>query len=211
VLMPWLDDVAAVLQAWLPGQETGEALAEVLSGDAEPGGRLPISIPRAEADAPVYRAQPDNGTLAYSEGLLVGYRGYDRKGTDPLFAFGHGLGYTEWHYETLSATNAIRPGEDLEVKVRLRNAGARSGGEVVQVYLEAPGDDPARPVRTLAGFARVTAEPGETVEASVRVRARAFACFDETARNWVTTLGTYTVRVGRSSRDLRMQTVVVVG
>jgi beta-glucosidase len=211
VLMPWIDDVGAVLQAWLPGQEAGEALAEVLSGDAEPGGRLPISIPRAEADAPVYRAQPDNGTLAYSEGLLVGYRGYDRNGTDPLFAFGHGLGYTEWQYEALSAPGAIRPGDELEVTVRLRNAGARSGREVVEVYLEAPADDPARPLRTLAGFARVTAEPGETVEAMVKLRARAFACFDETAQTWVTPLGTYTVRVGRSSRDLRLQTTVLVG
>ena len=211
VLMPWLYDVAAVLQVWLPGQEAGEALAEVLSGDVEPGGRLPISIPGSEADAPVYRAQPDNGTLAYSEGLLVGYRGYDRNRTDPLFAFGHGLGYTEWRYESLSAPDEIRPGEELEVRVRLRNTGARRGREIVQVYLEAPGDDPARPMRALAGFTPVSAEPGEEVEAVVRLRARAFACFDETARSWVTTLGAYTLRAGRSSRDLRLQTAVVVG
>ena len=95
--------------------------------------------------------------------------------------------------------------------VRLHNAGARSGREVVQVYLEAPGDDPSRPVRTLAGFTRVKAEPGETVDAVVRLRPRAFACFDEAARSWVTTPGTYTVRAGRSSRDLRLQTKVVVG
>jgi len=211
VVMPWIDDVAAVVQAWLPGQAFGEALADVLSGDAEPGGRLPISIPRAEADAPVYRAQPDNGTLAYSEGLLVGYRGYDRKGTDPLFAFGHGLGYTEWQFDSLSApADAVRAGDDVDVTVALRNVGTRDGREVVQVYLEAPGDDPRRPVRTLAGFARVSAEPGETVEAAVRLRARAFACFDESARTWVTPPGTYTVRAGRSSRDLSVQAKVVL-
>jgi beta-glucosidase len=211
VVMPWIDDVAAVVQAWLPGQAFGEALADVLSGDAEPGGRLPISIPRTEADAPVYRAQPDNGTLAYSEGLLVGYRGYDRKGTDPLFAFGHGLGYTEWQFDSLSVpADAVRAGDDVDVTVTLRNVGTRDGREVVQVYLEAPRDDPRRPVRTLAGFARVSAEPGETVEAAVRLRARAFACFDESARTWVTPPGTYTVRAGRSSRDLSVQAKVVL-
>ena len=211
VVMPWIDDVAAVVQAWLPGQAFGEALADVLSGDAEPGGRLPISIPRTEADAPVYRAQPDNGTLAYSEGLLVGYRGYDRKGTDPLFAFGHGLGYTEWQFDSLSApADAVRAGDDVDVTVALRNVGTRDGREVVQVYLEAPDDDPRRPVRTLAGFARVSAEPGETVEAAVRLRARAFACFDESARTWITPPGTYTVRAGRSSRDLSVQAKVVL-
>jgi len=211
VVMPWIDDVAAVVQAWLPGQAFGEALADVLSGAAEPGGRLPISIPRTEADAPVYRAQPDNGTLAYSEGLLVGYRGYDRKGTDPLFAFGHGLGYTEWQFDSLSApADAVRAGDDVDVTVALRNMGTRDGREVVQVYLEAPGGDPRRPVRTLAGFARVSAEPGETVEAAVRLRARAFARFDESARTWVTPPGTYTVRAGRSSRDLSVQAKLVL-
>jgi beta-glucosidase len=189
----------------------GEALAEVLSGDAEPGGRLPISIPRAEADAPVYRAQPDNGTLAYSEGLLVGYRGYDRRGVEPLFAFGHGLGYTEWEYEFAApSAAAVEAGDDVEVAVRLRNAGARAGREVVQVYLEAPSDDPRRPLRTLAGFARVFAEPGEAVEAKVLLRARAFACFDESSRTWLTPSGSYTLRAGRSSRDLRLETRVVV-
>jgi len=210
VLMPWLDDVAAVIQAWLPGQAVGEALAEVVSGDAEPGGRLPISIPRAAADAPVYRAQPDNGTLAYSEGLLVGYRGYDRSGVEPLFPFGHGLGYTEWEYESATSSAEVDAGDDVEVAVRLRNAGARAGREVVQVYLEAPGDDPHRPVRTLAGFARVFAEPGETVEARVMLHARAFACFDESSRTWLTPPGTYTLRAGRSSRDLRLEASVVV-
>src|SRR5205823_3104818 len=144
VLMPWADQVAAIVQAWFPGQAFGEALADVLSGDAEPGGRLPVSMPRAEADSPVLRAQPDNGTLAYAEGLLVGYRGYDRSGTDPLFCFGHGLGYTDWEYESMvPAAAELRPGEDLHLEVTLRNSGKRSGREVVQVYLEPATTDPA--------------------------------------------------------------------
>jgi len=211
VLMPWAGDVAAIVQAWLPGQAFGEALADVLSGDAEPGGRLPVSMPRAEADSPVLRAQPDNGTLAYAEGLLVGYRGYDRSGTDPMFCFGHGLGYTDWEYESMVlAAREIRPGEDLQLEVTLRNSGKRSGREVVQVYLEPATDDAARPARTLAAFAGAAAEPGESVRVRLTVTARSLARYDESARAWVTPPGTYTIRAGRSSRDLKLETKVVV-
>jgi beta-glucosidase len=211
VLMPWASDVAAIVQGWFGGQAYGEALADVLAGDAEPGGRLPISMPRAQADSPVLWAQPDNGVLPYSEGLLVGYRGYDRKGTEPLFAFGHGLGYTEWQFESITPSEVtIGAGDDVQVTVRLRNSGKRAGREVVQLYVEPPHDDPSRPPRTLAGFANVAAEPGESVEAHVTLRARSFMCFDESAGAWVTPPGPYTIRVGRSSRDLRLQARVVV-
>ncbi|HSS62282.1 MAG TPA: glycoside hydrolase family 3 C-terminal domain-containing protein [Candidatus Limnocylindrales bacterium] len=211
VLMPWADEVAAIIQAWLPGQAFGEALADVLSGDAEPGGRLPVSLPRAEADSPVLRAHPDNGNLVYAEGLLVGYRGYDRRGTEPLFAFGHGLGYTDWVYQSIEAAMpSIAAGEDLEVVVRLRNAGRRAGREVVQLYVEGPGGDESRPVRTLEGFGNVTAEPGEVAEAHLKLRGRSFSCFDEASRGWVTPAGEYTIRAGRSSRDLRLETKVVL-
>ena len=211
VLMPWADDVAAIIQGWFGGQAFGEALAEVLSGDAEPGGRLPLSMPRVESDSPVLLAQPDNGVLAYSEGLLVGYRGYDRNGIEPLFCFGHGLGYTDWQYESVThSSETIAAGDDIELVVRLRNSGKRAGREVVQVYLEPEVGVPARPVRTLAGFAGIAAEPGESVEARVTLRARSFACYDESARDWVTPPGSYTIRVGRSSRDLRLEAKVVL-
>jgi len=212
VLMPWADDVAAIVQAWLPGQAAGEALAEVLSGGAEPGGRLPVTIPRAESDAPVLRAQPDNGALVYAEGLLAGYRGYDRRGTEPRFCFGHGLGYTDWVYESISVSApATSVGEDVQVAVRVRNSGVRAGREVVQIYIEPPDDRAERPIRTLAGFASVRAEGGESVDARVTVPARAFARYDESRRQWITPPGVYTLRAGRSSRDLRLASTVVVG
>jgi len=205
VLMPWIDDVAATVQVWFPGQAFGEALADVLSGAAEPGGRLPVSIPRVEADAPVLIAQPKADVLPYDEGLLVGYRGYDRAGVEPLFAFGHGLGYTEWTYESIELESPAQlPAEDLGVVVRVRNTGSRAGREVVQLYLEAPDAGLSRPLRTLASCASVAAGPGESVEARMTVRARAFSEYDDSASAWVQRPGSYTIRAGRSSRDFRL-------
>lgn len=211
VLMPWAEEVPAIIQAWLPGQAFGEAVGEVLSGNAEPGGRLPISLPRAEADSPVMHATPDAGMLVYSEGLLVGYRGFDRKGTEPLFGFGHGLGYTEWDYASITpATTSLDAGHDLDLSVIVRNAGTRSGREVVQLYLEQPDDDPRRPIRVLVGFVNIEAEAGESVAARLKVPARAFMRFDEPSRAWVAHPGTYVLRAGRSARDLRLSTKVVM-
>jgi beta-glucosidase len=211
MLMPWADDVAAIIQVWFPGQAFGEALADSLLGAVEPGGRLPVSVPRVEADSPVLRAHPEAGDLIYAEGLLVGYRGYDRSGLDPLFCFGHGLGYTDWKYESVvAAAESIAAGQDLELVVTVRNSGRRAGRDVVQVYLEGPDDDPRRPLRTLAAFASIGAEPGEQVEARLTVPARQFARFDEGRRDWVWHPGTYTLHAGRSSRDLRLNAQVVL-
>jgi beta-glucosidase len=142
VLMPWADQVAAILQVWFPGQEFGHALADVLLGATEPGGRLPVTLPRSEAACPVGPARPRDGVLEYREGLLVGYRAYDRAGTEPLFAFGHGLGYTTWMYEGLDVpVGPVRAGADVEVTVTVRNSGRRRGREVVQLYLAEPLED----------------------------------------------------------------------
>ncbi len=211
VLMPWADQVAAVIQVWFPGQAFGEALADTLLGVAEPAGRLPISVPRQEVDSPVLRARPEAGDLVYSEGLLVGYRGYDRTGTEPHFAFGHGLGYTDWTYESLTSdAESIAAGEDLTCSVTVRNSGSRPGREVVQVYLEGPDDDPRRPLRVLSAFGTVEAGPATTVAERLVVPARAFARFDEARRQWVPHPGKYTLRAGRSSRDLRLSSEVVM-
>jgi len=206
VLMPWADQVAAVGYAWLPGQAMGAALADVLLGQAEPGGRLPVTLPGAEADCPVLHAVPANGRLEYPEGLLIGYRGYDRAGTKPRFPFGHGLGYTTWSHESAVAdAPVVAPGEDLGVTVMVRNTGPRTGREVVQAYLEPPTADPGRPVRALAAFTTVIAAPGEYAEARLTVPARAFDRYDEAAGSWVRPSGEFTVRIGRSSADLPLQ------
>jgi beta-glucosidase len=182
VLMPWLHEVPAVLLTWFPGQEAGHAIADVLLGRAEPGGRLPTTWPAAEAGLP--STHPVDGVLTYDEGTAIGYR---RPG-EPLLPFGHGLGYTSWEYLDLEADAAT-------ARIRLVNAGTRRGREVVQVYTE-------RPELRLAGFAAVTAEPGEEVVAEVALEPRAFARWQD--GGWATEPGAYPLFAGRSVADRRL-------
>lgn len=183
VELPWREDVAAVLVCWFPGQEGGAALADVLLGAEEPGGRLPTTWPARLADAPVVDVTPRDGVLAYAEGLGVGYRAWQRPGAPaPAYPFGHGLGYTTWAYEELVALPSADPALLAEVTVRVRNAGARPGREVVRLALHRP--DGAGPTPTLAGFACVSAAPGEVADAVVRVPRRAAEQWDEDAHAW---------------------------
>ena len=209
MLMPWADQVAAIGYCWLPGQAMGDALADVLLGRAEPGGRLPVTIPVAEADCPVLHSVPEQGQLVYREGLLIGYRGYDRAGIQPRFPFGHGLGYTTWEYESAVADpQAAGPAGDIGLTVVIRNTGPRTGREVVQAYVEPLRPEAGRPVRALAAFAAATAGPGERAEVRLAVPGRAFARYDEQARAWVWPPGEFSVRIGRSSADLRLSVPV---
>ncbi|MDX2402535.1 glycoside hydrolase family 3 C-terminal domain-containing protein [Streptomyces microflavus] len=203
VELPWRNEVAAVLLSWFPGQEAGHALADVLRGREEPGGRLPTTWPVALADVPVSATTPTNGELPYTEGVFIGYRAWEKAGTTPAYAFGHGLGYTTWEYENVSATPD-------SVTVRVRNTGSRPGSDTVQIYLApAPAPDaPERPARWLAGFARVTAAPGGSVEVTIPVETRAYQVWDEEAYGWKTVPGTYEVQAARSLADVRATTTV---
>jgi len=212
VLMPWADDVAAVIYAWLPGQAMGEALADVLLGRAEPGGRLPVTLPARESDSPVLHVVPRDGRVDYAEGLLVGYRGYDAAGIAPMFAFGHGLGYTQWAYESASVDGpAPAPGEDVRIRVVVRNIGPRPGREIVQAYVAGPMAGAGRPVRVLGAFGTAAAAPGERADVVLTVPARAMAVWDQAAGGWAWPRGTFMIEVGRSSRDLRLGVTVTVG
>ncbi|MFF8829400.1 glycoside hydrolase family 3 protein [Streptomyces sp. NPDC015131] len=204
VEMPWRDDVAAVLLTWFPGQEGGAALAAVLTGAEEPGGRLPTTWPAALADAPVTDVTPVDGELHYTEGLFTGYRAWDRSGAVPAYPFGHGLGYTTWGYEALDLSPEA-------ATVRVRNTGTRPGRETVQLYVAPAADDPVeRPARRLAGFASVEAGPGESAETEIRVPRRAFEIWDERAGGWTAVPGTYEIRAGRSLTDIRLTAKLTV-
>ncbi|MFI2293560.1 beta-glucosidase [Isoptericola sp. NPDC019571] len=224
VLLPWYDEAPAVLWAWLPGQEAGTGLADVLTGVTEPSGRLPWTLPARAEDVPVPHAIPVAGVVEYAERLDVGYRAWERRlgagtgpgGPAPAAPFGHGLGWTTWDYEAAGlAAPGLAPGDaDVVVRVTVRNSGARPGREVVQVYVTPPpgtaDTDPARPVRWLGGFAVVDAAPGERATAEVRVPRRALQTWDTAAGGWTTPPGTYRLTAGRSVRDPRLDVDLVV-
>ena len=202
VTMPWLDDVAAVLQVWFPGEEFGTALAEMLFGEAEPGGRLPITIPKRLQDTPAYGFYPGvDDHMPYGEGLLLGHRWYDAHGTEPAFPFGFGLGYTTWATEPGATVSGDIAG-GVTVTVPVRNTGDRAGTTIVQVYVEPAQRAGARPVRTLRGFARVHAPAGATASAIIRLDERAFSEWSPSAHGWVVPAGDYRVLAGFSSREL---------
>jgi beta-glucosidase len=178
--LPWVDDLAACLQVWFGGQEMDGAIADVLVGDVEPGGRLPVTIPRRLADNPAHGNFPgENGEVRYGEGLFMGYRGYDFRGIEPRFAFGHGLSYTSFALGEPELSDAtFRRGEQLLVTVPVTNTGDRAGSEVVQVYVAPRSPRLSRPVKELKGFAKVRLGAGETASVQIPLDERSFAYWD---------------------------------
>lgn len=214
VLMPWIDRVKAVLQMWYPGQRGGEATADLLTGKANPSGRLPITFPMADSQTAV--AQPERfpgvgGRQVYSEGVRVGYRWYDAEGARPLFPFGHGLSYTRFDYSGLKVT-AVADG--LDVAFTLRNVGPRDGAEVAQIYVDGPASRPEGLTfapRILAGFERVTLHAGESREVHVKIAWRELSYWSPRAKAWRLPSERRRVRVGGSSRDLPLAGDIEVG
>jgi beta-glucosidase len=202
--------VAAVLLTWFGGQEFGNALADVLLGETEPGGRLPTTWPAREADCPVLSTTPRHGILDYAEDIEIGYRAWARSDADPAYAFGHGLGYTDWQVIAVEAPAGVLAGEPALVRVRVRNTGLRRGRHVVQAYLSRPESAVRRPALWLAGFAHVEADPmGAEAWADVRLAPRAFAHWarDE---GWVVEPGPFEVLVGSSAHDVESRGWIAV-
>ncbi|KAL4778775.1 glycoside hydrolase superfamily [Aspergillus varians] len=213
IAMPWLDDVKAVVQAWFPGQEAGNAIADVLTGAVNFSGRLPVSFPRAVEDAPAHGNFPGEFTVGedgrpkldvtYKEGVFVGYRHYDlseENRSKVLFPFGHGLSYTTFTHANHKAS--VTSDSSVEVTVDVTNTGSYAGAEVVQVYAGAKLVVPENPLRELVGFAKVHLEPGETASAKVTFNPRQLAHFNEQSSKWEVTSGDYEVSIGQSVRDI---------
>jgi len=205
VAMPWLARVGAVVQAWYPGQECGNAIADVLTGRVNPAGRLPQTFPVRLEDNPAYLNYPgENGRVVYGEGIFVGYRYYDKKRIAPLFPFGHGLSYTTFAYDNLRlSADTLAPGETLTVTVDVTNSGPRAGQEVVQLYVRDPRSTLARPEKELKGFAKVALAPGETQTVRLSLDMRALAFYDDARAAWLAEAGEFEVLAGASSADIR--------
>ena len=207
LLLPWADQAPAILEAWYPGEEDGDAVAAVLFGRINPSGKLPITFPKRDEDLPLQTAAqyPGVGNVAqYSEGLLVGYRWYDARKIEPLFAFGHGLSYTTFTYKNLKAAPPTEA-RSVTVEFDLANSGGRAGAEVAQVYVGLPSlPNVPQPPRQLKGFRRVELAAGESAHVAITLDARALSYWDATSHGWKVAPGAYTVWAASSSRDLRL-------
>lgn len=207
VELPWREDVAAVLLTWFGGQEYGNALADVLTGLREPGGRMPTTWPIKQEDVPVINVTPVEGKVRYDEGIHIGYRAWLKSGVKPAYEFGYGLGYTNWNLDSVEAPEAATPDEVIPVTVTVTNTGARAGKQVVQIYAEEPGSAVDRPVRWLVASCPVRAEAGETVSTVLNVPSRLLAYWDN---GWTYEPGEYLLRTGFSVSDLPSTATIVL-
>lgn len=208
VEMPWIDQVEAVLQAWYPGQEAGNAIADVLTGAAEPGGRLPQTFPVRWADNPAHSQDREvypglEGKVRYEEGIFVGYRHYDRMGLTPLYPFGFGLGYTSFDLSELTVEESQFEADGaVNVSVMVTNTGPRAGSTVVQFYVGDAQASSPRPAKELKAFAKVALAAGESKKVILALDARSFAFFRTEAKHWLVEAGDFALHVGQSSADL---------
>ncbi|PFG30089.1 beta-glucosidase [Paramicrobacterium agarici] len=200
VVLPWIDEVSAVLWWWLPGQEGGNGLADALAGRTEPAGRLPWTLPARLEDCPVPHAVPHDGSVDYVEGVHVGYRGWLAGDAAPAREFGFGLGYGAWRY--LDVREVAAADGNVHLEVDIENVGQRESTETVQVYIEDATGDRSRPVRWLGGFAQTQLAAGESATVEVVLPRRAFEIWDVENRTWLRPAVPYRIRAGRSSADL---------
>ncbi|GAA2077263.1 family 78 glycoside hydrolase catalytic domain [Microbacterium hatanonis] len=208
-LEPWHDTVDAIVEGWALGQAVGSALADVLTGAVNPSGRLAETIPLRLEDTPSYLNFPgDNLAVRYGEGVFVGYRYYTSTGHPVRYPFGHGLSYTTFAYDAVEAT--VTGPDAASVSVTVRNTGEVAGSEIVQVYLAPARSSVRRPVRELAGFAKVELAPGESATVEIALSRRSFAHWDAGKDRWWVQPGTYTVEIGRSSVDIALAADVAI-
>jgi beta-glucosidase len=210
VALPWIDEVSAVLEAYLGGQAGGGAIADLLTGKVNPSGKLAETFPVRLEDTPTYPNFPGrDGVALYGEGLFIGYRYYDAKQIEPLFPFGFGLSYTQFAYDSIKAAST-EVGEDCAatIEVTVRNTGKRAGAEIVQLYVHEQSPKVVRPEQELKAFSKITLAPGESRVVTFNLSSRDFAHYDPRVQTWVVDAGAYEIRVGGSSRDLPLNQVL---
>lgn len=212
----WIDQVAGAVHAFYPGQNGGQALAEILFGRANPSGKLPISIERNIEDNPIYSTFPafdNNGSLvamSYANDLFVGYRGYDKSGIKPLYPFGYGLSYTTFEYSNIRVTPAVVIGNaPIRVSFDITNTGNRAGAESAQVYVGERSPRVTRAIKELKAYKKVMVQPGQTRHVSVQLNSRSLAYYSTKTRSWVVDANLFNVLVGASSQDIRLSALLI--
>ncbi len=205
VEMPWVEQIPAILEAYYPGQEGGNAVARVLLGEVNPSGRLTVTFPKRLEDTPAYINYPGGREVMYGEGIFVGYRYYEAKKIEPLFPFGHGLSYTSFEYTGLQVPASAKAGEEVEISLTVKNTGAKAGKEVVQVYVTDVESSLARPPKELKAFAKVSLQPGESKTVRFTLDRRAFAFYDPYRAGWIVEPGDFEISAGSSSQDIRLK------
>jgi beta-glucosidase len=212
VAMPWVKDVPAIVQAWFLGSESGNSIADVLFGEVNPSGKLPFTFPVRLSDSPAHalgaypgvkRADSDVWDLEYKEGILVGYRWHDTKKIKPLFAFGHGLSYTDFTFGKMTADRAETEDGTVTFTVPVTNSGNVAGAEVVQLYITDNKCSVSRPAKELKGFAKVFLQPGETRDVKITIDRDALAFFDADRHEWVAEPGQFTASAGPASDNIK--------
>ena len=213
-MQPWSKKVGATLQAWFPGQQGGQALAEILYGKVNPSGKLPITIDKRIEDNPSYASYPDPAAyrgnnalteMTYSEGLYMGYRGYDKKHAKPLYPFGYGLSYTTFGYSDLKlSSNVMAPGSTIDVTFTLTNTGDKAGFEVAQLYVQPVKPAVDRPKKELKGFTKVYLKPGESKTVSIPIDSRSLAYYVDKTASWDVDAGKFKILVGADSENLAL-------
>ena len=213
VSMPWLDQVAAVVEAFYPGMENGNAVAGVLLGKVNPSGKLSVTFPKRIEDNPAFinASYPGCREVRYGEGVFVGYRYYDKKEVEPLFPFGHGLSYTTFAYSDLKVAKKVKAGQKVEVTLQVKNTRKLAGKEVVQLYVADPQSALPRPPKELKAFAKVELQPGESKAVAFTLEQRALSYYNPVKKAWVAEPGQFEVLVGSSSRDIRLKAKFMLG
>ncbi len=206
VALPWVEKAQTLIEAWLPGEAGSNALGQILFGETNPSGRLPVTFPRRLEDNPAYLYYSSGREANYGEGVFVGYRYYEKRNVEPMFAFGHGLSYTTFEYANLRLSSVVASGQPIDVRVDVRNSGQREGEETVQLYVtDAATTEVVRPVKELKAFEKVRLAPGESRTVKFALSQRDLSYYDTGRQTWTATPGTYRICIGSSSRDIRQR------
>ncbi|MHA2219790.1 MAG: glycoside hydrolase family 3 C-terminal domain-containing protein, partial [Candidatus Hodarchaeales archaeon] len=208
-MIEWIDKVPVVLQTWYGGMEAGRAIANILFGDINPSGKLPVTFPKFLTDSPAHaseRTYPGDEKVFYEEGIFVGYRHFDTKNIEPLFPFGYGLSYTRFTYENLELSkDKVSGNEKFNVTLDITNSGHQFGAEVVQLYIQDVECSVERPFKELKGFQKVKLKPGEKKNIKFELGKDDLSFFDEKNNSWKAEQGLFNILIGSSSRDIRVQ------